>query len=498
MNKRPLLVAILFITSFLYSGCNFTAAQQQEEPACAAAAGGLPNLELRDLSADARGYLTKYSLPITDAVAFCQHLQQMQHDHEAKVEEGVLDMMGDYFLTTQKIETGYYYTYKIAFPDREIPKIILDRMSSESEQADLFLEAIDSDPDAARKAVFEKQLSDLSPNRREGALKLMQLLFKKSWVFNSTAQQYVGSENYHDDSYGFVDRGLRTTSYAHMGTTLDWFFNQPTPAQTRRLLPEKAQRILIVGPGLDFSHPELGEEIPQQSYEPFAILDTLLKSGRTNFQDLKIDLFDISPRVIAYWNDLLKSADQGNPSKLVIVSGTAMLRGGNESSNEFTTGYVEHFGDSLPGVTFQNSTKKSRRPAPRTLDAYSVSLRTLTIPPAVVKKFHPFQGDLATTSLEKLAADNGGRYDLIFCFNTMEYLNETERAMAGINVRNALAANGVFLTDNRFETDSGERPQDPKKDAAAKPIFAPSFFEMAADVTAVTGRHIVIYRRRSD
>ena len=78
-------------------------------------------------------------------------------------------------------------------------------------------------------------------------------------------------------------------------------------------------------------------------------------------------------------------------------------------------------------------------------------------------------------------------------------LDGTERALAGINVRNSLADGGFFITDNRFETDLGERPQDPKKDtAAAKPIFESSFFEMAADVTAVTGRHIVIYRRKSD
>jgi hypothetical protein len=496
MKKRRLLLAVVSITANLCAGCNFIAAPQRNQPSCPAVAGSLANIEPKDLSADARGYLTRYSLPITDADALCQYLERIQHDHEMKVEEGVLDMMGDYFLTTQKIETGYYFTYKIGFPDREIPRIILDRTSSESEQVDLFLKAIDSDPDAARKALFEKQLKDLSPsNRKEAAVRLIQLLFKKSWVFNSTAQQYVGSENYHDDSYGFVDRGLRTTSYAHMGTTLDWFFNQSTLNAAKTLLPEKATRILIVGPGLDLSDPELGEEVPQQSYEPFAILDILLKSRRANFENLKIDLFDISPRVIEYWTNLLKSADENRPSKLMLVSGTAMLRGGNESSNEFTTSYVAHFGDSLPGVTFENSTKQSRRPAPRTLDPYAVSLRTLTIPAAVLKKFHPFQGDLTTTNLEQLALNNGGKYDLIFCFNTMEYLNESERALAGINVRNALAQHGVFITDNRFETDLGERPQDPQQNtSSAKPIFERSFFEMAADVTAVTGRHVVIYR----
>jgi hypothetical protein len=406
-------------------------------------------------------------------------------------------MMGDYFLTTQKIETGYYFSYKIGYPDRTIPQVILDGASSETEQADLFLRAIDADPDVARKALFEKRIKSLSlSNRREGALKLIHLLFEKSWVFNPKVQQYLGSDSYHDDSYGFVDRGLRTTSYAYMGTTVDSFLNKSTPEASATLLPKKARRILIVGPGLDFSDPELGEGIPQQSYEPFAIMDILLKSSRSDFEDIKIDLFDISPRVVRHWEDLLRSANQGKPYRLILVSGSAMLRGGNQLSNETTTSYMAHFGDGLPGVISATSTKKSRRPVPRTLDSYSVSLRTLTIPSAVVKKFHPFQGDLTTTDLGKLALQNGGKYDLIFCFNTMEYLNETERALAGINVRASLAENGVFVTDNRFESDSGERPQQPKKDtSAAKPIFEPSFFEMAADVTTVTGRHTVIYRK---
>jgi len=120
----------------------------------------------------------------------------------------------------------------------------------------------------------------------------------------------------------------------------------------------------------------------------------------------------------------------------------------------------------------------------------------LTIPASVVKTFHPFLGDLTTTDLETLALKNGGKYDLIFCFNTMECLNESERTLAGINVRESLAENGVFLTDNRFENDLGERPQQPKKDGSvATPIFAPSFFEMADDAITATGRHIVIYRK---
>src|SRR5262245_5580806 len=144
MKKRRLLLAVVSITA-LCAGCNFIAAPQRNQPSCPAIAGSLANIEPKDLSADARGYLTRYSLPTTDVDAWCRYLEQMQHDHTVKVEEGVLDMMGDYFLTTQTIETGYYFTYKVPFPDREIQKIILDRLSSERKKRNASRKAIVSD-----------------------------------------------------------------------------------------------------------------------------------------------------------------------------------------------------------------------------------------------------------------------------------------------------------------------------------------------------------------
>jgi len=175
MFRKHLIFLPVVISVVLSAGCSSTAAQQ----ACPAVAGKLSNLDIKNLPADAVPYLARYSLPTTDRTAFCAYLERIQHEHEVKVEGGLLDMMGDYFLTTQKIETGYYFSYKIGSPGREIPKVILDRASSESEQADLFLKAIDSDPDASRKEVFNDRIKELSPeNRKDGALKLIQLLFK--------------------------------------------------------------------------------------------------------------------------------------------------------------------------------------------------------------------------------------------------------------------------------------------------------------------------------
>ena len=142
MSKQSLL-SILLIAGVFHTGYGFGAAPQnapskKQDSPCPSIARKFPNFELKDISAEALAHLRKYSLPIGDRAAFCRYLEHIQHDHEVKVEEGLLDMMGDYFLATQKIETGYYFSYKIGFPEREIPQVVLDRASSESEQADLF------------------------------------------------------------------------------------------------------------------------------------------------------------------------------------------------------------------------------------------------------------------------------------------------------------------------------------------------------------------------
>ena len=121
MSKRSLPFAVLFISVFLYADPSFSAASQnsalkrQDQP-CPSIVRKFPNLDLKTISADALPYLRKYFLPAADGAAFCRYLERIQHDHEVKVEEGLLDMMGDYFLTTQKIETGYYFSYKIGSP----------------------------------------------------------------------------------------------------------------------------------------------------------------------------------------------------------------------------------------------------------------------------------------------------------------------------------------------------------------------------------------------
>ena len=46
---------------------------------------------------------------------------------------------------------------------------------------------------------------------------------------------------------------------------------------------------------------------------------------------------------------------------------------------------------------------------------------------------------------------DGKNYELVICFNTLVYLNEMERALAGIGIQKALGKDGIFITNNGLQ-----------------------------------------------
>ena len=465
----------------------------------------LPNLALADISAEALAYLEQYSIPTANETELCRYLEQLQQEHETKIEAGLIDMMGDYFWTTQTVETNYYFSYQLSGRSEATPQIILDRASSEEEMVEHFVKAIDDDPDLKRKALFDDFIQELaSPgtlSRTEGVRTLMNAIFEQSWIFNSDFQQSARNAD-RDDTYNFADRGLRTTTPIIIAALVDRFLNSETGKES---LPDEISRILIIGPGLQFSDPDMGQAIPQQSHEPFTLMDSLLRSGKASFEDLRIDLLDINPRVVEHFEDAIDdAAGSGDPYVTHVVMNT------EEDRDRVHLGVFDYgrtvFGLSLPGAeSGMPLEENSLRPASGTLEPAEVLFRTVQIPANIVEKLHPFQGDMTTTDLEKIALADGDHYDVVFCFNTLVYLNETERMLAGINIRKALAENGVFVTDNRFETETGERPGRIESAViAAVPIFDASFFEMVADYNEDgtnmgpaenEGRRTIVYRR---
>ena len=477
----------------------FSATCTSAEPPCVSASG-VANLSLTTVSPEAVSYIKKYSLP-GNPTDFCNYLERLERQHQAAVEEGLIDMVGDYFFTTQSIETDYFFSYKLGSPGKPIPQIILDRAANEDQMLDRFLMAVDKDPDAKRKALLESLAQKISGGgnvpRRERFRQFTKVIFEKSWIFKSEFQQAAKQVN-RDDNYNFVGRGLRTTTPIFVAALVDHFISSATGKQ---ILPGRINRMLIIGPGLQFSDPDLGEEIPQESHEPFTLMDSLFRNGMATPGALQVDLLDINSQVVRHFKEA--AASNKAYDLHIVINKEENL--GRERLGSLHYG-ENVLGTSLPGVQSSKPVEgQSRRPSRGSLDPAQIVSRSLTISAAIVKMLHAFEGDMTSTDLRKLQSDADTKYDAIFCFNTLIYLDEKERMLAGVNIREALAQNGVFVTDNRFVKDIGERPGR-KQDgsAAAAPIFDSAFLKMVADYNEDDtnmgpvenpGRRTIVYRR---
>ena len=71
------------------------------------------------------------------------------------------------------------------------------------------------------------------------------------------------------------------------------------------IAPLSVRRVGIIGPGLDFTDKEDGYDFyPQQTIQPFAIIDSLVRTGLARTADLRVTTLDLSSRV----NDHLRRA----------------------------------------------------------------------------------------------------------------------------------------------------------------------------------------------
>ena len=94
-------------------------------------------------------------------------------------------------------------------------------------------------------------------------------------------------------------------------------------------------RILIVGPGLDFApRTDLIDDFEPQSYQPFAVADALLSLGLSDPSQLAIHCIDINDRVVDY----LRALRTGKPVSLSIVSGVA-----DTALRPLTTDFKDYF-----------------------------------------------------------------------------------------------------------------------------------------------------------
>ena len=229
------------------------------------------------------------------------------------------------------------------------------------------------------------------------------------------------------------------------------------------------RRVGIVGPGLDFTDKQDGYDFyPQQTIQPFAIIDTLFRLGLARASDLKVTTFDLSPRI----NDHIRrtrARGQSGVSYVVQLPRDAQGQWKPEAVN-----YWARFGDQI-GV----------RVAPVSVPSGvgDVKVRAVRIRAAVAAAITPEDVNIV---VQRLETPGGDGFDLIIATNILVYYDVFEQSLALANIEHMLKPGGFLLSNNALL----ELPTSRMHSVGYETVV---YSEKPDD-----GDHIVWYRRAAD
>ena len=245
-------------------------------------------------------------------------------------------------------------------------------------------------------------------------------------VSQSAAQISDPAERLSAYSSLFRDRGLSSDTSLRPGfaieTTLAAMKSSGRLTQVRR--------VGIVGPGLDFSDKAEGYDFyPQQTIQPFGIVDSLIRLGFSRAAELSLTTFDLSPRVNQHLETARQRAARGG--SYVLQLPLDMKDPAHEWHPDLVS-YWRKFGTEIGVVA------PALRP-PR--GAEGVQVRAVRVRPTIVSAIQVRDLNIV---LER--ADDAP-FDLIVATNVLVYYDLFEQALALTNITKMLRPGGFLLTN---------------------------------------------------
>jgi hypothetical protein len=192
-------------------------------------------------------------------------------------------------------------------------------------------------------------------------------------------------------------------------------------------LIDRVRRVAIVGPGLDFSDKAEGYDFyPVQTMQPFAVIDSLVRYGVADLNDLAVATLDISPRV----NQHLAAArgrardDMGYIVQLPLSE----TRQWEPALVAYWQRFGNRIGEEVPAIQPPKGAGKLR-------------VRAVTIRYPIVEKMESYDVNIVLERLTEV------KFDLIIATNILVYYDAFEQSLALANVAAMLRPGGLFLTN---------------------------------------------------
>jgi len=197
------------------------------------------------------------------------------------------------------------------------------------------------------------------------------------------------------------------------------------------LAPGSVHRVGIIGPGLDFTDKQDGYDFyPQQTIQPFAVIDSLVRLGLARSNELQVTTFDLSARVNDHLHRAASNARRGIPYTIQLP---------RDAQGQWKPESIEYwtkFGDRIGAPA---------RPVHVPVGLSDLKIRAVRVRPDVASRITPEDANIVLQRPE-LRADQ--RFDLLIATNILVYYDVFEQSLALANVERMLRPGGLLLSNN--------------------------------------------------
>ena len=312
----------------------------------------------------------------------------------------------------------------------------------------------------------------INPATEAGRAELRRYLEQRTQVVGGSVQSsrlLDPSTAVSDTLTVFRERGLSTDT----SLFIDFGVEQALEAMkiAGALRASSVRRVAIVGPGLDFTDKLEGYDFyPEQTIQPFALLDSLRRLELAAQPDVALVAYDLSPRVIGHLDAARARAREGMPYSVVLPRNVD--RPWNSDVVEYWQRFGNWVGDAAAGVP------------PPPASAGRVDVRGVSIRPPTVLSVSAADLNIVSERPER-APDE--LFDVVVATNILLYYDVFEQSLAVANIASMLRPGGFLLTNNQIF----ELPASPLTGAGRTDVVY-----MSLTGIGETGDRIVWYRKQ--
>jgi hypothetical protein len=231
--------------------------------------------------------------------------------------------------------------------------------------------------------------------------------------------------------------------------------------------PGSMHRILVIGPGLDFTDKRDGYDFyPVQTIQPFAILEAVARLGLGKAEEISVVSADLNAGVNAH---VARMAERGRAGQAYTVQ---LPRLASAEWSPEAVAYWQKFGEVL-------GTPVKPLPVPATVT--DVTMRAVAIRPKFSAQMRWYDMNVVTQTLD---IPEGQGFDLVVATNVLVYYDLFQQALAMGSIAHMMNHGGIFLANHALPAQ-----------------HAPTLEFLGRRTVAYTpsgayGDDVVVYRRR--